>query len=297
MKKVATNSWGSFLMVVLLVGCTRDWSQYKSRDEGGTGGGISGVSGGMAGTGDGSGGVGDRYCQSPGAVEQCVCRDGTSGTRICLASGFFGDCNCPDGSECVPNLTMACVCDDGRNGVRTCLEDGFWGECVCGGRDSEPYPVCGNDMIEGAEECDGINLDGQTCGTLGEGSGTLSCTGSCTFDLSMCSGTGCGNGFIEIGEQCDGRNLGGETCSSLGLGSGTLSCVPLMCVFDVSMCYQDTGGSSGGYTAGSGGSGDFICEDTCSDAYDGFCDDGGPGSQYFICEYGTDCGDCGPRPR
>ena len=28
---------------------------------------------------------------------------------------------------------------------------------------------------------------------------------------------------------------------------------------------------------------------------DGDCDDGGPGSQYDLCEYGTDCADCGPR--
>jgi hypothetical protein len=37
------------------------------------------------------------------------------------------------------------------------------------------------------------------------------------------------------------------------------------------------------------------CTNTCVDAYDGFCDDGGPGSQFDICPFGTDCGDCGPR--
>lgn len=40
-----------------------------------------------------------------------------------------------------------------------------------------------------------------------------------------------------------------------------------------------------------------ICEDTCFSANDGECDDGGPGSLYDICEYGTDCSDCGPRER
>ena len=29
---------------------------------------------------------------------------------------------------------------------------------------------------------------------------------------------------------------------------------------------------------------------------DGDCDDGGPGSDYDECDYGTDCSDCGPRP-
>lgn len=37
------------------------------------------------------------------------------------------------------------------------------------------------------------------------------------------------------------------------------------------------------------------CTNTCRDADDGFCDDGGPGADYNICELGTDCADCGPR--
>jgi len=42
-------------------------------------------------------------------------------------------------------------------------------------------------------------------------------------------------------------------------------------------------------------SGNMICTDTCSYAGDGECDDGGPGSAYDVCAYGTDCTDCGPR--
>ena len=37
------------------------------------------------------------------------------------------------------------------------------------------------------------------------------------------------------------------------------------------------------------------CDDTCSDAMDGFCDDGGPGAFFDLCALGTDCSDCGPR--
>ena len=37
------------------------------------------------------------------------------------------------------------------------------------------------------------------------------------------------------------------------------------------------------------------CTNTCSTARDGECDDGGPGSLYSICSYGTDCNDCGVR--
>jgi hypothetical protein len=38
-----------------------------------------------------------------------------------------------------------------------------------------------------------------------------------------------------------------------------------------------------------------ICTDTCEWADDGECDDGGEGSVYDECDYGTDCTDCGPR--
>lgn len=44
------------------------------------------------------------------------------------------------------------------------------------------------------------------------------------------------------------------------------------------------------------GTGDgAMCYNYCLLAYDGVCDDGGPGSASNTCEYGTDCADCGPR--
>jgi hypothetical protein len=38
-----------------------------------------------------------------------------------------------------------------------------------------------------------------------------------------------------------------------------------------------------------------ICKNTCTNAYDGDCDDGGANSDYGTCELGTDCSDCGNR--
>ena len=43
-----------------------------------------------------------------------------------------------------------------------------------------------------------------------------------------------------------------------------------------------------------------VCADTCtwngnSGASNGFCSDGGPGSEYSVCPLGTDRSDCGPR--
>ena len=37
------------------------------------------------------------------------------------------------------------------------------------------------------------------------------------------------------------------------------------------------------------------CSNSCREASDGYCDDGGPGSQYNLCDCGTDCNDCGMR--
>ncbi|XP_070563263.1 apolipoprotein A-IV-like isoform X2 [Ptychodera flava] len=37
------------------------------------------------------------------------------------------------------------------------------------------------------------------------------------------------------------------------------------------------------------------CRDSCKYKRDGICEDGGPGSRYSLCEYGTDCSDCGYR--
>ena len=34
------------------------------------------------------------------------------------------------------------------------------------------------------------------------------------------------------------------------------------------------------------------CDNTCNWDNDGDCDDGGPGSEYFLCDRGTDCNDC-----
>eukprot|EP00967_Tisochrysis_lutea_P126495 scaffold213983_cov31-Tisochrysis_lutea.AAC.2 len=39
-----------------------------------------------------------------------------------------------------------------------------------------------------------------------------------------------------------------------------------------------------------------ICTNTCTFAGDSECDDGGPGSVFSGCSFGTDCQDCGPRP-
>jgi len=70
-------------------------------------------------------------------------------------------------------------------------------------------PVCGNDIKEGDEECDGA--DGVTAG--------FHCTSECVLEEDSNGGGSndpvCGNGAIEAGEECDDGNLeDGDGCSS-----------------------------------------------------------------------------------
>jgi hypothetical protein len=64
--------------------------------------------------------------------------------------------------------------------------------------------VCGDGIVGGTEECDGSNLNGESCTSQGYDSGTLSCAADCTFDTSGCStaaptgGGGGGGGTIYV---------------------------------------------------------------------------------------------------
>ncbi|MDY0003277.1 MAG: hypothetical protein RBU30_18395, partial [Polyangia bacterium] len=70
------------------------------------------------------------------------------------------------------------------------------------GNNQNQAPVCGNSLVETGEDCDGANLNGATCETLGMTGAGLACAANCTFNADAC--TGCGNGSIEMNEECDG---------------------------------------------------------------------------------------------
>jgi hypothetical protein len=137
-------------------------------------------------------------------------------------------------------------CDSENLGYATCeaLDEGFTGgtlscddncrfdmsECV----DDTPE-ICGNGEVDEGEDCDGSELGGETCESLGFESGELACQ-NCFFDTSGCQGPPelCGNSAIDPGEDCDGSMLGYATCEALGFASGQLSCQN--CFFDTSGC-------------------------------------------------------------
>jgi hypothetical protein len=104
--------------------------------------------------------------------------------------------------------------------------------------------ACGDGTVGGDESCDGADLAGADCTTLGFASGTLGCTAGCGLDVSACAASDCGNGVVDAGEDCDLGNLNGGTCTSEGQYGDGLSC-GVGCVYDTSACpatrYEDTG--------------------------------------------------------
>ncbi len=92
---------------------------------------------------------------------------------------------------------------------------------------------CGSGVIDAGEECDGGDLGGQTCQSLGHDDGTLACNTDCTLDETGC--TDCGDGVREGNEACDGSDLGGADCSDQGCSGGSVSCTA-SCTLDYGAC-------------------------------------------------------------
>jgi len=149
-------------------------------------------------------------------------------------------------------------------------------ELYCG----EP-PVCGDDIIELPEECEGDdNLNEATCVTLGHDGGDLFCypvdhAEECMFNETQCTDNPgnddsgdddsgdddddavCGDDVVEDTEDCEEDDLDGATCGSLGYsGGGNLACAD-DCSFDTSGC--------------SAGPDDVICGDNVAEGDEG-CD-------------------------
>lgn len=98
--------------------------------------------------------------------------------------------------------------------------------------------ICGNGIVEGEEVCDGDDLRGETCESLGLEDGVLKCRTNCFgFDATNCTAASeCGNGVLQAGEACDGDDHGDETCVTMGYDGGVLGCQSDCTNFDDSNC-------------------------------------------------------------
>src|SRR3989344_8520051 len=47
--------------------------------------------------------------------------------------------------------------------------------------------VCGNDVKESGEQCDGSDFANRSCTTLGFSGGIIACDSACSFNVSSCS--------------------------------------------------------------------------------------------------------------
>jgi cysteine-rich repeat protein len=98
-------------------------------------------------------------------------------------------------------------------------------------------PVCGNDITEDLEACDGRDLNEETCVTRGFDGGELACAADCSdYDTSSCTVSTCGDDVVDGDDVCDGTDLAGEDCVSLGFDAGTLACAVDCSGFDTSGC-------------------------------------------------------------
>jgi hypothetical protein len=72
--------------------------------------------------------------------------------------------------------------------------------------------VCGDGIVTTGEACDGSDLAGETCVSLGFDSGTLICSSTCGYDTSGCST--CGDGVVGFRETCEppGSFISIEAC-------------------------------------------------------------------------------------
>jgi hypothetical protein len=94
--------------------------------------------------------------------------------------------------------------------------------------------VCGNGVRDGTEACDGLDLAGDSCQTLGFTGGTLVCDSGCAFDTSACQTGQTQGGFCTDTTQClsglscvDGVCCGSAcsgTCQACDLGGSTGIC-------------------------------------------------------------------------
>jgi hypothetical protein len=135
-----------------------------------------------------------------GSCTYCVTNTSVSSNEIC-ASGTI-------------NILETQVCTPGNYDVRG---NQIW-QCNSGGTDFDfvkscsegivyengvptckVSALCGNGVIDSGESCDGTDLGGDTCNTIGYESGTLSCGNTCKFVTSQCTGVPlCENGQIPL---------------------------------------------------------------------------------------------------
>ncbi len=162
--------------------------------------------------------------------------DCTLNVQVCSGRCGDGELQTDAGEHCEgTNLNgQSCQLLSLGGGTLTCD-----GECHFDASGCETSAVCGDGTIhEPFEDCEGDDLQGATCQSLGYHGGQLLCGLDCRFDIEPCTAFGrCGDGTIQTlyGEVCEGDDLQEETCAGLGWYGGQLLCGN-DCTYDLSGC-------------------------------------------------------------
>jgi hypothetical protein len=101
---------------------------------------------------------------------------------------------------------------------------------------------CGNGNIDGSEQCDGANLNGSTCQSLGYGGGTLACSGTCTYDTSACDSCDLHTqDCAQAGQACYPINNGDPVCAGEGTTTEGGGCMYINSCVAGYTCVNDGG--------------------------------------------------------
>ena len=223
-----------------------------------------------------------------------TCQFNTAGCGVCGNDVVDEAENC-DGLDL---LKEDCVTQGFVGGVLGCLPD-------CSALDTSgcsEMAVCGNDLTEIPETCDGTDLGGEDCVSLGfANGGTLSCNGACTgFDLSQCLGMGgdcciangspgCENALCEMAicaaDPFCCNNTWDGICANAALSNPACVGVSASCPSGMEVCGNDVlealelcdGTDLGGQTCatqGWAGGGNLGCDASCQGSDVSGCDGG-----------------------
>jgi hypothetical protein len=212
-----------------------------------------------------------------GTLRGCCRPNATCGLLVEPPGGpNFG---CVDPSEAGVATTSTCTPPVCALAGKACAANS---DCCAGGAG---LPVCVTFLGATSSTCSEYcvtngDCPSGCCVTLTSGRGVCapdssSCSAQCRKVDETCDADGdCCSGFLCAPSSDIGPRLCRPACTT------NADCSPEFCV-------KDTGGRSTCSTADAG-----LCTDTCRTPNDGYCDDGGPGSDGNSCALGTDCTDC-----
>lgn len=226
------------------------------------------------------------YYNAAGLACNAVC-----GFDVSACTGYCGDG--------VQSATEDCDGTDFEPGINDCSNLGYYSAGTLACKANCRYElagcdgICGDDDADTAngEQCDGTDLAGATCTTIGYYQGAVTCLPNCKFDQSACSGQ-CGDGTKNGSELCDGFDVGGAGCSQYGFYTGALACNGTCDGIVTTGCSQRCGdGTKNGSEVCDGNDlgglacqafgwngGTLSCKSDCSDVIQtscsGFCGDG-----------------------